>query len=148
MRWGGSANLRARKDARTRSRLSPTALSASPTMAKASWPGATRTWTSTGRTSMPWNATVLTLACMRLVLSLPEGRNGTGGRYTSVLLHQRMMAGGELAVGDLAQLGHHVRTNLVGARAACPEAATRGRRDGRGRLADRAIGRGLHRPIG
>src|SRR5205809_1128851 len=48
MRCGGSASPRARSAARTRSRLSPTALSASPTMAKATVPGAIITCTSTG----------------------------------------------------------------------------------------------------
>ena len=45
---------------RTRSRASETALSGRPTMVKAGRPGATCTWTSTGRTSMPSNATVET----------------------------------------------------------------------------------------
>ncbi len=49
MRCGGSASPSARKQARTRSRLSPTALSASPTTAKAMLPGATSTCTSTGQ---------------------------------------------------------------------------------------------------
>jgi hypothetical protein len=45
---------------RTRSRASDTALSGRPTTLKAGKPGATCTWTSTARASMPSNATVET----------------------------------------------------------------------------------------
>ena len=58
MRRAGSASPEATSAARTRSRASLTALSGSPTMLKAGRPGATCTWTSTRRASMPSNATV------------------------------------------------------------------------------------------
>jgi hypothetical protein len=45
---------------RTRSRASDTALSGRPTKVKAGIPGATCTWTSTGLTSIPSKATVVT----------------------------------------------------------------------------------------
>jgi hypothetical protein len=58
---GDAAAGKARPEAisaeRTRSRASETALSGRPTIAKAGMPGATCTCTSTGRTSMPSNAT-------------------------------------------------------------------------------------------
>ena len=60
MRRAGSARPDAIMAERTRSRASETALSGRPTMVKAGIPGATCTWTSTGRTSMPSNATVET----------------------------------------------------------------------------------------
>src|SRR5262249_41249957 len=63
MRLGGRPSPMAVNAARTRSRLSPTALSASPTSAKAPIPpGAICTWTSTSSTSTPWKATDLTRA--------------------------------------------------------------------------------------
>ena len=58
MRRAGSARPDAIKAERTRSRASETALSGRPTILKAGSPGAICTWTSTGRTSMPSNATV------------------------------------------------------------------------------------------
>ena len=60
MRRAGKASPDAIRAERTRSRASETALSGRPTMVKAGMPGATWTWTSTGRTSMPSNATVET----------------------------------------------------------------------------------------
>ena len=60
MRRAGSARPDAIKAERTRSRASETALSGKPTTVNAGIPGATCTWTSTGRTSMPSNATVET----------------------------------------------------------------------------------------
>src|SRR5436190_10679308 len=60
MRRAGSAKPEATSAARTRSRASDTALSGSPTTLKAGSPGATWTWTSTARASMPSNATVAT----------------------------------------------------------------------------------------
>jgi hypothetical protein len=60
MRRAGKASPEAISAERTRSRASVTALSGRPTMAKAGIPGATWTCTSTGRTSMPSNATVAT----------------------------------------------------------------------------------------
>src|ERR1700728_3201312 len=60
MRRAGNASPDAIKAERTRSRASDTALSGRPTMVKAGMPGATWTWTSTGRTSMPSNETVET----------------------------------------------------------------------------------------
>jgi len=60
MRRAGKASPEAISAERTRSRASETALSGRPTMAKAGMPGATCTCTSTGRTSMPSNATVAT----------------------------------------------------------------------------------------
>ena len=60
MRLAGSARPDAIKAARTRSLLSPTALSGNPTRMKATPPGVTWTWTSTARASMPSNATVAT----------------------------------------------------------------------------------------
>jgi hypothetical protein len=60
MRRAGSASPVAIIAERTRSRASDTALSGRPTMAKAGMPGATCTCTSTGLTSIPSNATVVT----------------------------------------------------------------------------------------
>src|SRR5262245_23041552 len=60
MRRAGSASPAATSAARTRSRASDTALSGSPTTLNAGNPGATCTWTSTARASMPSNATVAT----------------------------------------------------------------------------------------
>ena len=59
MRLGGSDKPIAPKAARTRSRLSATALSGRPTTVKAGTPEAICTWTSTSNTSTPWDATVL-----------------------------------------------------------------------------------------
>src|SRR5579883_1778087 len=64
MRLAGKARPEALSAARTRSRDSPTALSARPTTMKAMAPGAICTWTSTGRASMPSKATVDTRATM------------------------------------------------------------------------------------
>ena len=61
---------------RTRSRASETALSGKPTMVKAGIPGATWTCTSTGRTSMPSNATVDTR--WTISPSLPVSADTTG----------------------------------------------------------------------
>jgi hypothetical protein len=66
MRFGGKARPMEVKAARTRSRLSVTALSGSPTTVKAGSPGAICTCTSTSKTRMPWKATVLTRATMIL----------------------------------------------------------------------------------
>ena len=63
---------------RTRSRASETALSGKPTMVKAGIPGATWTCTSTGRTSMPSNATVDTR--WTISPSLPVSADTTGSR--------------------------------------------------------------------
>jgi hypothetical protein len=60
MRRAGKASPEAINAERTRSLASDTALSGSPTMGKAGRPGATWTWTSTARASMPSTATVLT----------------------------------------------------------------------------------------
>ena len=60
MRRAGSASPEATSAARTRSRASDTALSGRPTTLNAGSPGATCTWTSTARASMPSNATVAT----------------------------------------------------------------------------------------
>ena len=60
MRRAGSARPDAINAERTRSRASETALSGRPTIWKAGNPGAICTCTSTGRTSMPSNATVET----------------------------------------------------------------------------------------
>ena len=60
IRRAGKASPEAIIAERTRSRASETALSGRPTMVKAGMPGATCTWTSTGLTSMPSNATVVT----------------------------------------------------------------------------------------
>src|SRR5262245_9032212 len=60
MRRAGSASPEAISAARTRSFASLTALSGSPTILNAGSPGATCTWTSTARASMPSNATVVT----------------------------------------------------------------------------------------
>ncbi len=57
MRRAGSARPEAIMAERTRSRASETALSGRPTTVNAGMPGATWTWISTGRTSMPSNAT-------------------------------------------------------------------------------------------
>jgi hypothetical protein len=67
MREGGSERPSAPIAARTRSRLSVTALSGRPTMVKAGRPEAIWTWTSTVMTSMPRKATVLTRATMASV---------------------------------------------------------------------------------
>ena len=64
MRFGGSASPIALSAPRTRSRLSATALSGRPTMAKAGSPGPIWTCTSTARASMPSKATVVTRANM------------------------------------------------------------------------------------
>lgn len=58
IRFGGSARPSELNAARTRSRLSPTALSGKPTMEKAGNPLATCTCTSMSRQSMPAKATV------------------------------------------------------------------------------------------
>src|ERR1700679_655542 len=58
MRRAGSARPDAIRALRTRSRASETALSGSPTTVNAGSPGATCTWTSTARASMPSIATV------------------------------------------------------------------------------------------
>ncbi len=67
MRLGGSDRPSDPMAARTRSRLSVTALSGRPTTVKAGSPEAIWTWTSTVMTSMPRKATVLTRATMVLV---------------------------------------------------------------------------------
>ncbi len=77
MRRDGSASPEAVSAERTRSRASETALSGRPTTLNAGSPGATCTWTSTGRTSMPSNATVetrWTMAAPALCESLTELR--------------------------------------------------------------------------
>ena len=77
MRLAGSARPEAVSAARTRSRDSPTALSARPTMVKATSPLAICTCTSTGRVSTPSNATVATRVTMsRLRLSAEHLQNG------------------------------------------------------------------------
>ena len=58
-----------------RSRASETALSGKPTIVKPACPGATYTWTSIGRTSMPSNATVET----RWIISAPGAGRAAGG---------------------------------------------------------------------
>ena len=60
MRLAGSASPEAMRAERTRSRDYATALSARPTIMKATLPGAICTCTSTGRALMPWKATVET----------------------------------------------------------------------------------------
>jgi len=76
MRRGGSASPIAASEARTRSRDSPTALSASPTMVKAGRPAVMVTCASTSIASMPWNVTVRTRATKKL--SLPNGTPSLG----------------------------------------------------------------------
>ena len=73
MRFGGRASPIEPSAARTRSRDSATALSASPTMAMAGNPLAIWTCTSTGMVSIPRNATVVTAACM-ICLPYPNGQ--------------------------------------------------------------------------
>ena len=65
MRLGGSARPIAASAARTRSRLSATALSGRPTMMKAGSPEESCTCTSTARASSPRYATVATVAAIR-----------------------------------------------------------------------------------
>ncbi|GAB5376781.1 MAG: hypothetical protein AcusKO_32430 [Acuticoccus sp.] len=60
MRRGGSDSPTADNAARTRSRLSATALSPRPTMEKATAPDATCTSTATGTASIPRKAIVVT----------------------------------------------------------------------------------------
>ena len=66
MRLAGSANPEAISAERTRSRDSATALSARPTMVKATAPAAICTCTSTARASIPSKATVATRVTMVL----------------------------------------------------------------------------------
>ena len=70
----GRARRRAARCAPARE-LSATALSGRPTMTKACRPGVMRTCTSTGRASMPTNASVEICPYM-LVEARPTGRNG------------------------------------------------------------------------
>ena len=58
MRFGGRESPRVASAPRTRSRLSPTALSGRPTTANAGKPALIFTCTSTGWDSTPWKATV------------------------------------------------------------------------------------------
>ncbi len=79
IRLGGSARPSALSAARTRSRISPTALSGSPTTVNATMPPEEIwTWTSMSITSMPWKATVLTRATIGCACS--SSRRGTSLR--------------------------------------------------------------------
>jgi hypothetical protein len=64
MRFAGMASPEATSAARTRSRLSATALSGRPTTVKATFPEAICTCTSTARASIPSKATVATRVTM------------------------------------------------------------------------------------
>jgi len=72
IRRAGSARPEAISAERTRSRASETALSGSPTMAKAGKPGATSTCTSTARASIPSKATVEMRCTMPPSAALPK----------------------------------------------------------------------------
>src|ERR1700738_4269268 len=79
IRRAGSASPDATRAARTRSRASDTALSGRPTTLNAGSPGATWTWTSTARASMPSNATVAT----RWTMPTPASRMSLAHSYYS-----------------------------------------------------------------
>jgi len=79
IRRAGSASPDATRAARTRSRASDTALSGRPTTLNAGSPGATWTWTSTARASMPSNATVAT----RWTMPAPASRTSLSHSYYS-----------------------------------------------------------------
>ncbi|GEO80071.1 hypothetical protein ROR02_02020 [Pararhodospirillum oryzae] len=74
----------AAKALRTRSRLSATALSGSPTTVKAGNPLVIDTWTSTGTVSIPWKAVV----AMRAIM----GRTVPGSLFLPRLYATRLQA--------------------------------------------------------
>ena len=86
IRLGGSARPIAAIAPRTRSRLSATALSASPTTLKPGSPGISCTCTSTARASSPRYATVDTLATMHPPAVSADFANSSAAR---VLQHHR-----------------------------------------------------------
>jgi hypothetical protein len=80
IRRGGSVSPMALSAARTRSRLSATALAGRPTMVKLGRPLLSCTSTSTSATSSPMNATVRTRAMVRVAVDAAMARSAGSGR--------------------------------------------------------------------